>query len=146
MSLQIELLENSFDLIAPQGDLLMDTFYSKLFEVAPSVQPLFASVDLKKQKGMLLSALVLVRKSLRDLPSIVPALQAMGARHVKYGTEDAHYAVVGQVLLASMAAIAGDAWKAEYTNAWADAYNVVASTMIAGAAEARAAAAPATHA
>jgi methyl-accepting chemotaxis protein len=136
MPLQVDLLETSFDLIAPDGDELMDTFYARLFETAPAVKPLFAGTDLRKQKAMLLSALVLLRKSLRELDRVVPTLRAMGARHVAYGAEEAHYAVVGQVLLASMAHVAGDAWRPEYEAAWADAYGVVAATMLAGAAEA----------
>jgi len=133
MSLQVDLLETSFDLIAPNGDELMDAFYARLFATAPAVKPLFAGTDLRKQKGMLLGALVLVRKSLRDLDRIVPALHALGARHVGYGAQPAHYAVVGEVLLASMAEVAGSAWRPEYEAAWTEAYGVVAGVMIAGA-------------
>lgn len=136
MALQVELLETSFDLIAPEGDRLMDTFYARLFETAPAVKPLFAGTDLRKQKSMLLGALVLLRKSLRDLDRVVPTLRALGARHVAYGAEEAHYAVVGQVLLASMASVAGGAWTPAYEAAWTEAYGVVAATMLAGAAEA----------
>jgi len=136
MTLQVELLETSFDLIAPDGDRLMDEFYARLFATAPAVKPLFAGADLRRQKAMLLSALVLVRKSLRDLDRLVPSLHALGARHVAYGAEEAHYAVVGEVLLASMAQIAGGAWRPEYAAAWADAYAVVAGVMIEGAAAA----------
>lgn len=132
MALQVELLETSFDLIAPDGDRLMDTFYARLFATAPAVKPLFASADLRKQKAMLLGALVLVRKSLRDLDRIVPSLRALGARHVGYGAQPAHYAVVGEVLLASMAEVAGDAWRPEYASAWADAYGLVAGVMLEG--------------
>lgn len=136
MSLDLDALETSFDLIAPRGDELMDEFYARLFAAAPAVKPLFAGVDLKRQKGMLLSALVLLRKSLRNLDAIVPTLYGLGARHVAYGARPEHYPVVGQVLIASMAAVAGDAWTAEYERAWSDAYDVVAGAMLAGAAEA----------
>ena len=131
--MNLNALETSFDLIAPRGDDLMDQFYARLFEAAPSVQPLFAHVDLKKQKAMLLGALVLLRKSLRDLDAIAPKLRDMGARHVAYGAAPAHYPVVGEVLLASMAAVAGDAWNDEYETAWAKAYGVVAALMLEGA-------------
>ena len=136
MALDIELLESSFDLIAPDGDRLMDVFYARLFAAAPAVQPLFAGTDLRRQKGMLLGTLVLLRKSLRDLDRIVPALRALGARHVEYGARAAHYAVVGDVLIASMAEVAGEAWRPEYDAAWAAAYGVVAGVMQDGAAAA----------
>ena len=133
MSLDLEALETSFDLIAPRGDDVMDAFYARLFEAAPAVKPLFAGTDMKRQKTMLLSTLVLLRKSLRDLDRIVPALREMGARHVSYGARPEHYPVVGEVLIASMAEIAGDDWRPEYEAAWATAYGIVAATMIEGA-------------
>jgi methyl-accepting chemotaxis protein len=126
-------LETSFDLIAPRGDELMDEFYARLFAAAPAVQPLFAGTDLKSQKTMLLGTLVLLRKSLRNLDAIVPKLRELGARHVAYGARPEHYPVVGEVLIASMRAIAGPGWTLEYEQAWAEAFRVVAATMIQGA-------------
>jgi nitric oxide dioxygenase len=137
MHLDLDALETSFDLVAPRGDQLMDTFYAQLFTTAPAVRPLFAGTDLGRQKTMLLGALVLLRKSLRDLDAIVPKLRELGARHVAYGAEPAHYPVVGQVLIASMAEIAGDAWRPEYERAWAAAFDVVARAMLDGAASAQ---------
>jgi hemoglobin-like flavoprotein len=137
MSLDLVALESSFDLVAPGGDELMDTFYDRLFTAAPAVRPLFAHTDIRRQKGMLLGALVLLRKSLRDLDAIVPTLRELGARHVAYGAEPAHYPVVGEVLITSMAEIAGDAWRPEYETAWSEAFDVVARAMMDGAASAR---------
>lgn len=138
MTLPIEQLETSFDLIAPHGDELVADFYERLFAAAPSVRDLFPE-DMKRQRAMLLSALVLLRKSLRDLDRIVPTLRALGARHVAYGAVPEHYPLVGEVLIASMAAIAGDAWLAEYDAAWSGAFAIVASVMIEGAESAEAA-------
>ena len=134
MSLDLDALEESFDLVASQGDALMDDFYARLFDTAPAVKPLFAGTDLRRQKGMLLAALVLLRKSLRDLDAIVPKLHELGARHVHYGAQPAHYPVVGEVLIASMAEVAGTAWCPRYERAWSAAFDVVASTMLDGAA------------
>jgi hemoglobin-like flavoprotein len=137
MHLDVETLETTFDLVAPRGDELMDIFYARLFAAAPSVRPLFAGTDLTRQKGMLLGALVLLRKSLRDLDAIVPTLRALGARHVAYGAEPQHYTVVGEVLIASLAEIAGDAWRPEHELAWAAAFAVIADTMLSGARDAQ---------
>ena len=82
---------------------------------------------------MLLSALVLVRKSVRNLDGLVPTLHALGARHVGYGALPEHYPVVGSVLIESMAAIAGDAWTPEIEGAWSAAFNLIAGAMIEGA-------------
>ena len=134
MSLDLEALETSFDLVAPRGDELMDVFYARLFEAAPAVKPLFARTDLRKQKIMLLRVLGLLRQSLRNLDAIVPVLHDLGARHVDYGAQPEHYPVVGAVLIASMAEVAGDAWRPEYERAWAGAFDIVAGAMLDGAA------------
>ena len=141
MPLELNALETSFDLVAPRGEVLIDIFYARLFAAAPAVEPLFAGTDLRRQKAHLLGALVLLRKSLRDLDAIVPSLRALGARHVAYGAVPDHYPVVGQVLLAAMAEVAGDAWRPEYARAWAAAFAVVAEAMLEGAAAAELAAA-----
>jgi hemoglobin-like flavoprotein len=135
MTLQIELLEESFDLVAPHGEELVAAFYDRLFASDPALRPLFAHTDMARQRGMLLAALVLVRKSLRNLAALVPALVAMGRRHAGYGVRPEHYAAVGAALLATMAEIGGTAWRDDYTAAWAAAYAVVRDTMLSGAAE-----------
>ena len=135
MSLDLQALETSFDLVAPRGDELMDEFYARLFAAAPGVRPLFPD-DMQRQKTMLLGALVLLRKSLRNLDAIVPKLRELGARHVAYGARPEHYPVVGAVLIASMAAVAGDEWKPEHEAAWGAAFEIVAATMVEGAAQA----------
>ena len=132
MNLDLQALETSFDLIAARGDDLMDEFYGRLFEAAPAVKPLFADTDLPRQKAMLLGTLVLLRKSLRDLDAIVPKLRELGARHAAYGAEPEHYPVVGEVLIAAMASVAGDAWQPEHERAWSQAFAIVAGAMLEG--------------
>ena len=112
----------------------MDVFYRRLFETAPAVRPLFPE-DMRRQKSMLLGALVLLRKSLRDLEAIVPKLRELGARHVAYGAQPEHYPVVGAVLIASLAEVAGDPWTARIEHAWTTAYGIVAAAMLEGAAQ-----------
>ena len=133
MNLDLEALETSFDVVAPRGDELMDEFYRGLFEAAPAVMPLFADTNLQRQKTMLLGTLVLLRKSLSDLNAIVPKLRELGARHVAYGAQPEHYPVVGEVLIAAMATIAGAAWRSEHERAWREAFGIVAGAMLDGA-------------
>jgi nitric oxide dioxygenase len=136
MTLDLESLETSFDRLAPRGDELMDEFYSRLFATAPAARPLFPA-DMKQQKTMLLATLVLLRKSLRNLDAIAPTLRKLGACHVAYGAKPEHYPLVGATLIASMAATAGHEWKPEYEQAWSAAFEIVAATMLEGAAQAK---------
>ena len=132
MPLDVTALETSFDHVAPAGDDLMDEFYGRLFTAAPAVRPLFPE-DLQRQKTMLLGALVLLRKSFRDLDAIAPKLRDLGARHVSYGARPEHYPVVGRALLDALAAVAGDAWTDRYEAAWTAAFGLVAGAMLEGA-------------
>ena len=136
MTLDVDALETSFDLIAPQGEELVDTFYRRLFAAAPSVRPLFAGTDMGRQKTKLLATLVVLRKSLPDLEALVPKLRELGGRHGAYGARAEHYPLVGATLIASMAELAGDAWRPEYERAWSDAFDIVAGAMLEGAAAA----------
>ncbi len=139
--MNVHALETSFDLIAPRGEQLVDVFYEKLFAAAPGVEPLFVTTDFQKQKSMLLATLVLLRKSLRNLDAIVPKLHELGARHVAYGAQPEHYPVVGTALIESMAEVAGERWTSDYEQAWTEAFEIVATAMIAGATNATRAAA-----
>jgi hemoglobin-like flavoprotein len=132
--MDLDALETSFDLVAPHGDELVDDFYARLFATAPDVEPLFAGADMREPKLTLPGTLVLLRKSLRDLGAVVPKLRDLGGRHVAWGAQPEHYAVVKDVLIASMASVAGAAWAPEHSRAWSDALDVVAGVMLEGAA------------
>ena len=128
-----QLLRTSFEAVTPQAETLMETFYSLLFERYPSVQPLFAKADMKKQQGKLLASLALVVKNCDRPEALQEPLRQMGVRHLDYGTEPGHYAAVGECLLAALAQIAGPLWNAELEGAWTRAYQMVAGEMIEGA-------------
>jgi len=63
--------------------------------------------------------------------------RALGARHVAYGVRAADYQTLGTALLAALAAILGDSFAPPTREAWTLAYNLVAETMLEGAAAAR---------
>ena len=135
MSPELAAVATTFDLVAPRGDELMDEFYARLFELAPSARPLVPD-DLQGQKAKLLATLVLVRRSLDALDSLAARLRLLGARHVAYGAMPEHYAVVGDALVDALAAIVGEEWTAEHERAWRAAVGVIAGFMLEGAAEA----------
>jgi nitric oxide dioxygenase len=135
MSLNVELLEQSFAAVAPKAEQLADTFYRRLFNDYPSVKPMFEKVEMSRQKLMLVAALKLVVGNLRKPDVLVEALESMGSRHVGYGSLPDHYPAVGATLLASLEEVAGDLWNDDLQKAWSDAYGVVSQTMLTGAAK-----------
>ncbi len=130
LPLNLDLLEATFDAVAPRGDDVVAYFYDQLFEQHPGVMPLFENTDMTQQRGKLLAALATVVASLRTPEALVEHLQELDARHVDYGAEPEHYAAVGAILLQSLAHVAGDAWSDEAEQAWSEAYALVSSVMI----------------
>ena len=132
MTLDLESLETSFDLLAPRGDELMDEFYSRLFVTAPASRLLFPA-DPKQQKTILLATLVLLRKSLRNLDTIAPTLRKLGACNVAYGAKPEHYDVVVNLLVDSMREVLGPRSDERTLDEWRTALRLVSKQMIAAA-------------
>ncbi len=130
----IELIETSFQALAPRGDELVAAFYDTLFAQHPAVRPMFSD-DITAQRGALLGALVVTVNNLRKPDVLLPTLRELGARHAGYGVQAAHYDVVRDTLLSVMAELAGDLWSADLAAAWTSALDVVGATMLEGAAQ-----------
>lgn len=132
---QIDLVQQSFAQVRPIADQAAALFYGRLFELDPSLRPLFRG-DLKAQGQMLMSMIAGAVSGLRDLPRLSPVLRSLGARHVGYGVQDGHYATVGSALLWTLEQGLGDAFTPDVREAWTAAYGLLAGTMQAGAHEA----------
>ena len=133
MTLQIELLESSFQAIAPQGEAFVTAFYERLFTSFPQTRAFFASTDMKEQRKKLLGALALVIHNLRKPEVLTSALGGLGQRHVDYGVRPEHYPIVGAVLLETFSDVLGERWTPAYHDAWAQAYEAVCALMLEGA-------------
>ena len=132
MTLQIELLETSFQAIAPHGEAFVTAFYERLFTNYPQTRTFFASTDMKEQRKKLLGALILVIQNLKKPEVLTSALKGLGERHVHSGVQPEHYPIVGAILLETFADILRDDWTPEYHDAWAQAYEAICSIMLAG--------------
>ena len=129
IGLQIEVLEESFALLAPAADELVSLFYEKLL-AHKEVRPLFAAVDMEAQKKHLINSLVLVVENLRKPAKLSSALRVIGERHQGYGALAEHYPIVGQTLLETMAELAGEHWTTEIETAWSDALGLISKIML----------------
>jgi len=81
LGLNVEVLENSFSLLAPVAEEMIGQFYTNLFERFPSVIPLFAGTTQQKQVKKLMGALTLTVEHLRQPEKLVPVLKSMGERN-----------------------------------------------------------------
>ena len=94
-----------------------DLFYGRLFELDPSLKPLFKG-DIKEQGAKLMAMIATAVAGLDRLDSIVPAVQALGKRHAGYGVEAAHYDTVGSALLWTLEQGLGSAFTPDVKGAW----------------------------
>jgi hemoglobin-like flavoprotein len=104
---QIDLVQSSFAKVVPISDAAASLFYGRLFEIAPEVRPLFRN-DMTQQGYKLLATLGFAVNGLRNLDVILPAVQALAAKHVDYGVKAAHYAPVGEALIWTLEQGLGD--------------------------------------
>ena len=125
---QIKLVKKSFEQVRPMGTLATELFYSRLFQLDPSLRPMFKH-DLKAQAAKLMAALTLAVNGLDRPETIVPALQNLGRRHVAYGVSDEHYYTVGEALLWTLHQALGDEFTPEVKAAWTETYYLMAGVM-----------------
>jgi hemoglobin-like flavoprotein len=124
----ILLIRKSFDQVVPVRDQAVALFYKRLFEIDPSTRLLFRD-DLKAQGAKLIAALSTVVESLPDPDTMLSMLQGLARRHVGYGVTEAHYDSVGDALIWTLEHALGPAFTPEVRQAWADAYELLASVM-----------------
>ena len=125
---QIEIVQRTFALAAPMADQIADRFYARLFELDPSLRPMFAH-SIKQQGEKLMTVLAFAVRGLNQPDQIVPAVQRLGERHVQYGVQTHHYATVGEALLWTLGQVFGPAFTPEVEQAWAAAYALLAGVM-----------------
>lgn len=133
MSLNVELIRESFEQAKPIADQVADKFYEFLWGDYPVSKTLFESSNMKKQKKALIGSLVYIVDHVDQPDKLVPYLQKMGERHLGYGTQAEHYEWVGNSLIKTFAHFFGENWTAELEQEWTNAYIFIADTMQEGA-------------
>lgn len=96
MSLDTQLLRDSFALVVEREPELTARFYTRLFADYPQSRALFGGRSERAQQTMLRDALVAVIEHLDDAPWLQGTLRALGAAHVGYGVTTEMYDWVGQ--------------------------------------------------
>lgn len=125
---QIALIQTTFAQALTLGDVVPELFYDRLFTLDPSLRRLFTG-DMQEQGRKLVTMLTIVVRGLPKLEAILPAVQALGERHARYGVADEHYATVGAALLWTLGQGLGEAFTPEVETAWTAAYGVLADVM-----------------
>ena len=125
---QIMLVQESFAKVAPISEQAAEIFYNRLFEYDPALKPLFKK-GMKVQGQMLMSALTMAVESLTNLNALVPELEKLADRHVKYGVKPEDYSPVGNALLYTLKQGLGPDFTPEVRQAWVDTFRLMATVM-----------------
>jgi hemoglobin-like flavoprotein len=125
---QVEVLQTSFRILEPLGTTAADLFYRRLFELEPSVVPLFKG-NMQDQGRKFMQVMALAVGGMPNLPTLGPLIQQLGVRHAIYGVEPAHYDAVREALLWAVARVLQDAYTDEVRDAWASGYAALAGVM-----------------
>ena len=134
---QIALVQDTFaDVMLIQTEVA-DLFYSRLFQIDPSLQNLFLG-DMKDHSSKLISVLSAAVMGLNDLERLLPMIRDLGARHLDYGVRPAHYETIGEALMWALETALGETLTAQGKQAWAAVYALLSSTMIEAAEQATA--------
>jgi hemoglobin-like flavoprotein len=125
------LVQTSFAQVRPIAETAAALFYRRLFELDPTLRPLFKG-DLKEQGRKLMDMLRMAVKGLDRPEALLPALAALGRRHAGYGVNKRDYETVGEALLWTLEQGLGPGFTPEIKEAWTPLYGLVADTMCIG--------------
>lgn len=130
----IHQLRKSFQRVEAQGHVAALVFYRRLFEIDPSLRPLFRT-DIEAQAAKLMEMLAAALAMMEKPEELRSTLEALGARHVGYGVKEEHYSTVRTALLDMFDAVLGSVFTPALRKAWTDLLCAISDMMLAGAAK-----------
>ena len=126
---QKELVEDSWDFVITNTNEAGMIFYTRLFEIAPQLKPLFKESP-EAQAKKLVALITYAVTKLHTIDEIVDDVKSLGVRHVKYNVKPEHYAIVAQALLWTLEKALQNRWNEEMKEAWVAVYTLLSTTMI----------------
>jgi len=128
---QMQLIRQSFDSAAEFQIAFTKLFYGRLFELQPTVRPLF-KISIEEQSKKLLDTLRAIVDGVDRIDELRPNLQELGRKHVTYGVKPEHYEILRSALLWTFAQALGVEFDAETRAAWDKVLRLVSAIMLEG--------------
>lgn len=122
-------LRASYDVVRGHELRLAETFYARLFALAPHLRPMFPN-DLRAQAEKLTAALDVVVRNFEDPAANAAVLASLGRRHAGYGVKPEHYTLVVDLLVESMRELGGAAMDEARLQEWHRALQLISQQMI----------------
>ena len=128
---QTQLIRQSFESAAEFQIAFTKLFYGRLFELQPTLRPLF-KISIEEQSKKLLDTLRTIVDGVDRIDELRPALQELGRKHVRYGVRPEYYEVLRSALLWTFAQALGVEFDTETRAAWDQILRIVSSIMLEG--------------
>jgi hemoglobin-like flavoprotein len=129
---QARLIRESIEALGDLAGPMTVLFYGRLFELDPSLRPLF-HIDIREQAAKLIAMLQTVVDSLDHFDRLRPQLTELGARHVDYHVRPEHYRTLRDALLWALGRSLDLQFDRETRAAWTVLLDAISQTMLAGA-------------
>lgn len=126
---QIAMVKLSFEKLRPIAQVAGELFYANLFEIAPQARAMFRT-PIPEQAGKLMYTLSYVVTHLHTPETILDDVRKLAVKHVQYGAQPEHYAIVGTALLKTLEQGLGNDWNEDLKAAWAEAFGMISDAMI----------------
>lgn len=91
--------------------------------------------NIEEQARKLMEILAVAVSMLEQPAALGAELEQLGARHVRYGVKEEHYATVGSALIGMLSEILGEAFDGSSQAAWLVLFGFVRDSMLRGAAK-----------
>ena len=128
-----KLIESTLPAMREHGKEIATVFYRQLLDAHPELRPMFASGDQESgvQAERLARAILAYMGNLTRLDVLGPVVTNISRRHVSLLVVPEQYPIVRDYLLNAIKVVLKEAATAEVIDAWREAYEELASVMIA---------------
>jgi hemoglobin-like flavoprotein len=124
----IAIVQGDWEKVERIGEPAATLLYDRLFLLDPSLRHLFGP-DLAAQKGRLLRMLGAAVYGLSQPDVLMPIVEHLGRKHVRFGVKNEDYTTLASALLWTLQQALGADFGPENLAAWTNVYAVLAGAM-----------------
>jgi nitric oxide dioxygenase len=126
-------IDASVPVLREHGVAITTAFYHNLFVEYPALKNLFNMGNQANgaQQQSLAAAVFAYAANISNPEVLTPVISRIVHKHVSLGILPVHYPIVGRHLLGAIKEVLGDAATQPLLDAWAEAYGLLADTLIA---------------
>jgi len=124
-----QIVKATAPILQEKGVEITTRMYARMAEEQPELKALFANTR-DGQAERLASAVLAYSQNIDNLDALQASVTAIAIKHVGAEVKPEHYPLVGELLLAAMKDVLGDALDEKTITAWAEAYTFLANVFI----------------